>query len=98
LVKVSSSISSRYFPDFLIETTKGRFLVVEVKSNREKETYEQNKKTYNGKTDDLFDEVFAKEIGFKEFQQTNKNFEYRIIFDASLQKRQQEVLETIKKI
>jgi len=42
--------------------------------------------------------VFAKEIGFKEFQQTNKNFEYRIIFDASLQKRQQEVLETIKKI
>ena len=40
---------------------------------------------------------FAKEIGFKEFQQANKNFEYRIIFDASLQKRQQELLENITK-
>ena len=37
-------------------------------------------------------------IGFKEFQQANKNFEYRIIFDASLQKRQQELLENIKKV
>ena len=37
-------------------------------------------------------------IGFKEFQQANKNFEYRIIFDASLQKRQQELLENIKKL
>jgi len=42
--------------------------------------------------------VFAKEIGFKEFQQTNKNFEYRIIFDASFQKRQQELLENITKL
>ena len=64
---------ARYFPDFLIETTKGR-------------------------VEDLFDEVFAKEIGFREFQQANKNFEYRIIFDASLQKRQQELYETIKGI
>lgn len=89
---------ARYFPDFLIETTKGRFLVIEVKSNKEKETYERNKQGYKGKTEDLFDEVFAKEIGFKEFQQVNKNFEYRIIFDASLQKRQQELLEAIRKI
>jgi len=89
---------ARYFPDFLIETTKGRFLVVEVKANREKEGYEKNKQEYEGKTEGLFNEVFAKEIGFKEFQQVNKNFEYRIIFDASLQKRQQELLEEIKKI
>jgi len=89
---------SRYFPDFLIETTKSRYLVIEVKSNREKTTYEQNKKKYKGKIKDLFDETFAKEIGFKEFQQANKNFEYRIIFDASLQRRQQELYETIKKI
>jgi len=89
---------ARYFPDFLVETTKGRFLVVEVKSNREKEGYEQNKKEYKGKVENLFNEVFAKEIGFKEFQQANKNFEYRIIFDASLQERQQELLETIRKI
>jgi hypothetical protein len=89
---------ARYFPDFLIETTKGRFLVVEVKSNKEKTTYEENKKKYKDKIKDLFDEVFAKEIGFREFQQANKNFEYRIIFDASLQKRQQELLESIRKI
>ncbi|MCX6736517.1 MAG: DEAD/DEAH box helicase family protein [Candidatus Parcubacteria bacterium] len=88
---------ARYFPDFLVETTKGRFLVVEVKSNREKEGYEKNKQEYKGKIENLFSEVFAKEIGFKEFQQVNKNFEYRIIFDASLQKRQQELLEIIKK-
>ena len=89
---------ARYFPDFLIETTKGRFLVVEVKSNKEKTTYEKNKEKYKGKVEDLFDEVFAKEIGFREFQQVNKNFEYHIIFDASLQKRQQELYETIRGI
>jgi predicted RNA-binding protein len=89
---------ARYFPDFLVETTKGRFLVVEVKSNQEKEVYEKNKQEYKGKVENLFNEVFAKEIGFKESQQANKNFEYRIIFDASLQKRQQELYETIRKI
>src|SRR3989338_8727396 len=89
---------ARYFPDFLVETTKGRFLVIEVKSNREKEGYEKNREEYKGKVENLFREVFAKEIGFKEFQQANKNFEYRIIFDASLQRRQQELLETIRKI
>jgi hypothetical protein len=86
---------ARYFPDFLIETSKGRYLVVEVKSSREKDTYEQNRTTYAGSTDGLFDEVFAKEIGFREFQKTNKQFEYRIVFDASLQARQQEVLEAV---
>ncbi len=89
---------ARYFPDFLIETTKGRFLVIEVKSNREKEGYEKNKQGYDGKVENLFSEVFAKEIGFKEFQQANKNFEYRIIFDASLQRRQQELYESIRSL
>ena len=89
---------ARYFPDFLIETTKGRYLVVEVKSNREKEGYEHNKQTYKGKAEDIFNEVFAKEVGFNEFQQTNKNFEYRIIFDASLQRRQQEILKEIEAV
>lgn len=58
----------------------------------------ENKKEYKGKIENLFNEVFAKEIGFKEFQQANKDFEYHIVFDASLQKRQQELLETIKKV
>ncbi len=88
---------SRYFPDFLIETSKGRYLVVEVKASREKETYERNKQEYKGDIKDIFDEVFAKELGFREFQEANKGFEYKIIFDASLQQRQQELLESIKK-
>lgn len=87
---------ARYFPDFLVETTKNRYLVVEVKSAREKETYEKNKKEYKGKVKDLFDETFAKEVGFREFQEANKQFEYHIIFDASLQKHQQELLELIR--
>ncbi|MBU1016711.1 MAG: hypothetical protein ABIJ36_01205 [Patescibacteria group bacterium] len=72
--------------------------MVEVKSNREKEGYEKNKQEYKGKIENLFSEVFAKEIGFMEFQQTNKNFEYRIIFDASFQNCQQELFETIRKV
>lgn len=88
---------SRYFPDFLIETTKGRFIVIEVKMNTERLTYEQNKKQYSGKREDLFDEVFAKEVGFREFAEINKDFEYRIIFDAGLQHQQMELLEAIQK-
>ena len=53
---------------------------------------------YNGRAESLFNEVFAKEIGFKEFQQANKNFEYRIIFDTSLQKRQQELYERMRSL
>ena len=87
---------AKYFPDFLVETTKGRYLVVEVKSSREKASYEENKARYKGKAGELFSEVLAKEIGFK-FKKANKNFEYRIIFDASLQNRQRELAEEIGK-
>jgi hypothetical protein len=87
---------ARYFPDFLIETSSGRYLVIEVKSTREKTTYEQNKKDYRGQVDGLFDEVFAKEIGFREFQKVNQNFEYKIIFDASLQQEQRELVESVE--
>lgn len=87
---------ARYFPDFLIETTKGRFLVIEVKKVSDKVSYEQNKKQYRGNTDDLFDEVFAKEVGFMQFKEVNKGFEYRIVFDAGLQQRQQEVLGLVQ--
>jgi len=87
---------ARYFPDFLVETTKGRYLVVEVKSNKEKMTYERNKSEYDGKRENLFDEVFAKELGFREFQKINEDFEYRIIFDAGLQAQQIRLYEEIK--
>lgn len=88
---------SKYFPDFLIETDKGRFLVVEVKSGSEKTEYEANKKRYKvGDNTSLFNEVFAKELGFLDFQKINKDFEYKVIFDAHLQERQRELFEMIK--
>lgn len=89
---------ARYFPDLLLETTKGRFLVVEVKTNQERLNYEQNKKTYKGKRNELFNEVFAKEMGFREFQEVNKNFEYHIIFDAGLQQQQKELYKAVQAI
>lgn len=87
---------ARYFPDFLIETTK-RFIVVEAKGSDEKSEYETNKRSYKGKIEDLTNEILAKEIGFNEFQSVNKNFEYHIIFDASLQREQLRLLEELKK-
>jgi hypothetical protein len=87
---------SKYFPDFLIETDKGRFLVVEVKSGSEKTEYEANKKRYDGTNTSLFNEVYAKELGFLDFQKINKGFEYKVVFDAHLQERQRELFEIIK--
>jgi hypothetical protein len=89
---------ARYFPDFLIETTKKRYLVIEVKSNAEKLDYEANKKSYKGKLTDLSNEVFAKELGFSAFQEINKGFEYRIIFNAGLQSEQARLLEEVRKL
>lgn len=89
---------ARYFPDFLIETNKGRFLVVEVKSTAERLEYETNKKSYDGKREKLTNEVFAKEVGFRTFQEINKNFEYRIIFDASLQREQEKLLGDVRSL
>lgn len=86
---------SRYFPDFLIETNKGRFIVIEVKSDRERITYQQNKDMFENGDKKIFDEVYAKELGFVEFQKENKNFDYHIIFNARLQQKQEELLEKI---
>ena len=86
---------SRYFPDFLIETSKGRFIVIEVKGDQERTTYQQNKEMFEKGEKRIFDEVYAKELGFKDFQQENKNFDYHIIFNAKLQQRQKELLGKI---
>lgn len=89
---------ARYFPDFLIETTKGRYIVVEVKNPGELQDYEANKRAYKGKVEELTNEVFAKQIGFDDFQKANKNFEYRILFNASLQREQIKLYEELKEI
>jgi len=86
---------SRYFPDFLIETNKGRFIVIEVKGDQERTTYQQNKEMFEKGEKIIFDEVYAKELGFKDFQQENKNFDYHIIFNAKLQQMQKELLNKI---
>ena len=70
----------------------------EVKSGSEKTEYEANKKRYNGTNTSLFNEVYAKELGFLDFQKINKDFEYKVIFDAHLQERQRELFELIKKL
>lgn len=82
---------ARYFPDVLIETSSGRYIVIEVKTTQEKMAYEKNKSLYSGKADDLFSEVYAKEIGFDDFKKVNENFEYHIIFDAGLQRQQEQL-------
>lgn len=79
---------ARYFPDLLIETSQDRYIVIEVKTTQEKLAYEKNKSVFNGKLDDLFSEVYAKEVGFNDFQKVNQNFDYHIIFDAGLQRQQ----------
>lgn len=89
---------ARYFPDFLIETTKGRYIVLEVKNPGELQDYEANKRTYKGKVEELTNEVFAKQIGFDDFQKANKNFEYRILFNASLQREQIKLYEELQGI
>lgn len=89
---------ARYFPDFLVETTKGRFLIVEVKNGGEKAGYEANKRSYKGKLENLTNEVFAKELGFEDFRKVNKNFEYVIKFNASLQQEQVKLFEEINKL
>ena len=60
--------------------------------------YERNKNEYAGKREDIFNEIFAKELGFREFQEVNDNFEYHIIFDAGLQHQQKELYEKISKL
>ncbi len=87
----------RYFPDFLIETSKDRFIVIEAKGGDEEADYVSSKKKYNGKLETLTNEVLAKEIGFNEFKSVNKNFEYHIIFNASLQREQVRLFEELKK-
>lgn len=89
---------SLYFPDFLIETSLGRFLVIEVKGNDEKLGYDRDKGRYTGDKEGIESVVFAKEIGFNEFKEINPNFEYRLVFDAGLPHRQQEVAEQVKSL
>ena len=89
---------SLYFPDFLIETSSGRYLVIEVKTPQERFSYEADKKKFVGDKQKIVSEVFAKEVGFQDFKEKNDNFDYHIIFDASLQDQQRKLFEDIEKM
>lgn len=86
---------AKYFPDFLVETSKGRFLVIEVKSGQEKFDYDRNKAEFS-ETKKVFSTVFAKELGFEQFRNLNKDFEYRIIFSTSSREQQRDLLDAMK--
>ena len=43
-------------------------------------------------------DVYAKELGFREFQKQNKQFEYRIVFDCNRQERREKIIEEVKSI
>ena len=89
---------SKYFPDFLIETSKGRYLVIEVKGDDKELTYNSEKKRFDEGSitkDEITSDPLMKEIGFNEFQEMNQNFEYHIIFNAAIIDRKQRLIETI---
>ncbi len=88
---------AKYFPDFLIETTKGRYLVIEVKAGDEQTEYERNKREY-GRDQSLFNTVFAKEVGFEDFRKHNKEFEYRVVFSTSLREWQKQLMDAMRLI
>lgn len=46
----------------------------------------------------LTNEILAKELGFRAFQESNKNFEYRISFNALLQQEQVKLYEEIQNL
>jgi len=86
-----------YYPDFLIETSEDRYLIVETKDPREKVSYREAKSAYEKKGGDTDNVVLSKEIGFRDFQEHNKNFEYKIIFDDELQQEQVKLFEQLTK-
>lgn len=87
---------SLYFPDFLIETNRGRYLVVEVKASSEKPDYDFNRSLYSGRREEISNEVFAKEVGFRDFQELNTNFDYHIVFDEASAIQKARLFETLK--
>ncbi len=92
---------SKYFPDFLVETSFGRNIVLEVKGDDEELTYRSEKEKYARgtlKKDHITSDPLMKEIGFMEFQELNKNFEYHITFKGKIISEQQAIVQRIKGI
>lgn len=82
-----------YYPDFLIETSENRYLVVETKGSDKKFEYKEARSLFDKSGEKTKNDILAKEIGFQEFQKHNKNFEYKLIFDDDLQQEQVKLYE-----
>lgn len=90
---------SKYFPDFLVETSKGRYLVLEVKGGDEELTYNSEKKRLKKgeiTKDEITSEPLMKEVGVQEFQELNTNFEYHIVFNGTIASNQQLVKSAVE--
>jgi len=90
---------SKYFPDFLIETSKGRYLVLEVKGGDEELTYNSEKKRLKKgeiTKDGITSDPLMKEVGFDEFRELNTNFDYHIVFNGTIVSNQQAVKGAIE--
>jgi hypothetical protein len=92
---------SKYFPDFLIETSLGRHLVLEVKTEQEKLTYDNEKKRLENNElnkNTITSNPLMKELGFREFQELNNKFEYHIIFNGKVVPHQQKVVDLVESL
>lgn len=92
---------SKYFPDFLIETSYGRYVVLEVKGADEELTYRAEKERLSKgelSKHQITSNPLMKEVGFNEFNDLNSDFEYRIIFNGTVLSHQQKVVEAIQSL
>lgn len=92
----------KYFPDLLVEIKKPewamKYLVIEVKWSDEESDYYQAKQIYDNWDRRISNYVFAKKIWFREFCEWNKQFEYKLVFNATLPSKQHETLQKVKEM
>ncbi len=92
----------KYFPDFLVEiekkSGKKRYLVVEVKGSDKKADYQKAKEYYTKWDKKVANDVYAKELWFTAFKEINKDFEYRITFEAKIPSEKEKIVKEIESI
>jgi hypothetical protein len=69
--------------------------VIEVKGGDKQADYQFAKKNHNA-GDAPANEILAKELGFQKFRALNRDFEYKIVFNAKLSSRQFDVENVVR--
>ena len=89
----------KYFPDFLVEIGNKsgwkRYLVIEVKWSDKREDYNKAKEYYEKWDKLISNDVFAKELWFRAFKEVNKEFEYKITFEAKIPSEKEKIVKEI---